>query len=54
MWILEIVYKKWGFCSKVFYMKLHSRKQDIEEVDMKYFKEKQFKKDIILVAVVFL
>ncbi len=32
-------------------MKLHSRKQDLEESDMRYFKGKQFKKDIILVAV---
>lgn len=32
-------------------MKLHSRKQDLGESDMRYFKGKQFKKDIILVAV---
>ncbi len=39
------------FCCKVFYMKIHSRKQNLGELDMRYFKGKQFKKDIILVAV---
>jgi putative transposase len=32
-------------------MKLHSRKQDLGESDMRYFKGKQFKKDVILVVV---
>ncbi len=32
-------------------MKIHSRKQNLGELDMRYFKGKQFKKDIILVAV---
>ncbi|OPD56703.1 hypothetical protein BVG01_22975 [Bacillus anthracis] len=39
------------FCCKAFYMKIHSRKQNLGELDMRYFKGKQFKKDIILVAV---
>ncbi len=43
--------RKQRFCSKTFYMKLHPRKQDLGESDMRYFKRKQFKKDIILVAV---
>jgi len=29
--------------NKFFYMKLHSRKQDLGESDMRYFKGKQFK-----------
>ena len=32
-------------------MELHSRKQDLGESGMRYFKGKQFKKEIILVAV---
>ncbi|MEH6978620.1 MULTISPECIES: hypothetical protein [Bacillus] len=31
---------KEGFCCKVSYMKLHSRKQDLGESDMRYFKGK--------------
>lgn len=32
-------------------MKIHSRKQDLGEPGMRYFKGKQFKKNIILIAV---